>query len=114
MQNLEITTPIVDLDYLPWPGIGRNIWEAVTFSNDVYDYEVFTGFERGPDEGADGISPVYGGVVITRGALEIASLGCDEGMVKWGYGGGLYDAKAEAGQCWNSHPDNNWTSCSNK
>lgn len=109
--DLEITTPIGTVDYLPWPGIGRTIWESVSFINDDHIYEVGTGFDRTLGDG-DADTPVaFGGVSIRKNGTEIAALRCDEGSVDWGYGGGLYDAKTALGLCWSRWPDNIWLPC---
>lgn len=110
--ELEITTPLDTVDYLPWPGIGRDIWETVTFANGPYRYEVATGFSR-PMEGDDSdLEPTYGSIVITRNALPVTRLECDPGSVDWSYGGGLYDAKTSRGLCWGGYPAEVWLPCS--
>jgi len=112
--DLEVTTPVSALEYLPWPGIGRDIWETVTFSNGAFRYEVATGFSRIPqdDDGSDaGQPPVYGSVHVTENGAAIADLQCDAGTVEWGYGGGLSDAKSALGLCWTGYPDSIWRPC---
>lgn len=109
--DLEIAAPIRSVGYMPWPGIGRNIWESVTFTNNGYSYEVFTGFDRAVGDGEEDTSQVYGSVSVRKGDDEIAALICDAGSVEWSYGGGLYDAKTALGLCWQHWPENQWQPC---
>lgn len=112
--ELELTTPTHSVAYHPWPGIGRNIVETVTFENNTYTYQVATGFQRGPDEGEDDIPPAFGGIIIAKDGAEITSISCDIGSVYWSYGGGLFEAKKALGLCWNSGPNPEWLPCPNE
>ncbi len=109
--ELEIITAVSTLDYLPWPGIGRDIWESVTFANGSFRYEVAAGFSRPMGEGDAVPSPAYGSIRISRDGTEIAQILCDAGSVDWTYGGGLYDAKSALGLCWTGYPENTWSPC---
>lgn len=112
--ELEITTPVRTVDYLPWPGIGRDIWETVTFANGAFRYEVMSGFSRPLGESDAAPSPTYGSIRITKEDAVIAELICDADSVEWGYGGGLFDAKTALGLCWEGHPIQAWGPCPNE
>ncbi|MEL6573809.1 MAG: hypothetical protein AAFQ64_19320 [Pseudomonadota bacterium] len=104
--ELALSVPVVDVDYLPWPGVGSSIWETVTFYNDGYSYEVLVGFERNPENPAH-----FGGITITKAGQELATLSCDPGSIDWGWGTDLFDAKAAAGLCWDYGRDADWKPC---
>ena len=93
--ELTLSSPIETLDYTPWNGIGRSIWEAVAFHNDGVSYEVWASVDRMAD------NPIYeGGVNVLRGDALVAQLSCDKGS-KVSDLDPLYQAKRAAGQCWN-------------
>ena len=62
--ELVMTETVTGIDYTPWPGIGRSIFETVQFSNGGYDYNVLAGFVRmfGDETEADHPTPFFGGV----------------------------------------------------
>ncbi|MEH6644439.1 hypothetical protein [Sulfitobacter sp.] len=109
--ELEITTPVGTLDYLPRPGVGCDIWETVTFANGAFRYEVVSGSSRPFGEGDAVPSPTYGSIHITRDDGVIADLTCDADSVEWGYCGGFFDAKTALGLCWEGHPTKAWGPC---
>jgi hypothetical protein len=97
--DLTITTPVADLAYQPWPGIGRTIWDSVRFHNDGVDYEVWAALDKMMEEGQP--EPDWqGGVTVTRGDEILAELACtappDPPWLDQ-----LFAAKEAAGQCWN-------------
>lgn len=100
--ELTLDRPLTDLGFKPWPGIGRDIWEAAIFLTDGHRYEVFAGFQRPlGDEVVEVAPPTFGGVVVSRGGEDIARFECRTGTVEWAYGWpGLLDAKAAAGGDW--------------
>lgn len=100
--ELEIATALSDLQYQPWPGVGRAIWEAVTFHNDGTSYEVWSSFDR-----QDPDAKPEGGVNVLRGEKLIAALDCTKGSVLSGLDL-LYGAKESVGQCW-SFEHHRWT-----
>lgn len=104
--DLTLSEPTATVAYTPWPGVGRTIWETVTFRNDGYSYEVFAGIDRAPDG-----DPPYGGVIVRDGGQELAALTCDTGSVIFSYDPVLSDAKAAAGLCWGGDPETGWQSC---
>ena len=92
--ELALSQPLRDIGYQPWSGVGRAMWDAVTFRNDDTEYTVWTSFDR-LEPGA-----VWeGGVTVERGGQTLAELRCAKGSVA----GDLYavmEAKQAAGQCW--------------
>lgn len=103
--ELALKAPLASLDYTPWPGVGRTIFETVTFYNADYSYEVFAGAERVPD--AD---PPFGGILVRQGDTEVAALDCDAGSMLWDGATTITKAKRAIGQCWD-YADFRWRSC---
>ncbi|WP_157970859.1 hypothetical protein [Pseudogemmobacter bohemicus] len=93
--EMQIATALSELDYQPWPGIGRTMWEAVSFTNAGVTYEVWSSFDR-LDENAI----TEGGVNVLKGGKTVATLNCNRGTVDAGLDL-LYGAKEGVGQCWN-------------
>ena len=100
--EMQIATALSELDYQPWPGIGRAMWEAVSFHNGGVSYEVWSSFDR-LDENAQ----LEGGVNVIKGGKTVASLTCNKGSVEAGLDL-LYGAKEGIGQCW-SRETHSWT-----
>lgn len=94
--ELTLSSPVVAVDYTPWPGIGRAIWESVHFPNAGYVYEVFAGFDRMIQED-DPEDPAFGGVHVLRDDQVIAELRCSPDSVDFTWGDGLFLAKEAAG-----------------
>lgn len=93
--ELVMTDPIRKVDYQPWSGVGRSIWDAVRFFNKGVSYEVWTSLDR-LDENA-----VWeGGVIVSKGGETLAELQCARGSVRTDLYA-VYEAKLVAGQCWN-------------
>lgn len=92
--ELMLTEPLETVDYAPWPGIGRAIWDMVAFQNNGVTYEVWSAFDR-LDENA----VFEGGVNVVKGNKTLATLTCDKGSVEAGLDR-LTDLKAGIGQCW--------------
>ncbi|MGL4319628.1 MAG: hypothetical protein ACRCS3_02085 [Paracoccaceae bacterium] len=81
--------------YTPWNGIGRSLWETITFANRDVTYEVIFSFDR-MDENAQ---PEWG-VVVVKGDDIIANLTCDSQAANVPFDG-LYDQITATGLCWN-------------
>lgn len=93
--ELTITTPYADLYYQPWSGVGRAMWDAVTFENNGTGYEVWTSLDR-----LEGNSQWEGGVNVLKGGKSIAQLTCAPGTAE-GDLSAISEGKYAAGQCWN-------------
>ncbi len=110
--DLALSVPVIDAEYTPWPGIGRAIWETVTFHNDKTSYVVAGVIDRKfSDDEKDEIQAEISGLIdVNEGGETLATLECDPGSVVFAYGGSIYDAKTAAGQCYNLE-ERRWESC---
>lgn len=110
--ELELVPPVTEVDLTPWPGVGRTIWEEVTFRNAEHAYVVYGSIDRAPPaDGSDEIAvTVSGGITVRRHDEDIAHLTCDPGSVMFPWGTSLFDAKEAAGQCYDPEP-RNWGIC---
>ncbi|MFM7333601.1 MAG: hypothetical protein ACKO1H_04180, partial [Tabrizicola sp.] len=100
--ELTISEPLETVDYTPWPGIGRAIWDMVAFQNEGVTYEVWTSFDK-MDENA----VMEGGVNVVQDDTLLATLTCDKGSVAAGLDR-ISDLKAGIGQCWD-YENQAWT-----
>ena len=103
--ELELVEPVETLNYTPWPGVGRSIWESVQFHNAEYSYEVAAGFERpwGEEVYEDVPERNFGGVVVRRNGKELTDLSCDRRSVDFTWTEDLSDAKRLWGYNWDTH-----------
>lgn len=95
--ELRLSEPVAKVAHQPWPGVGRAIWEATTFSNAGYAYEVWMSVDRLIED-----APQEAGVTVTKGDKTLAELRCDAGSVDAGFWA-VDDAKEAQGICWNMH-----------
>ena len=102
--DLALSVPIVELAYTPWPGIGRDIWESVSFDNKGYTYELSVGFERMFEGEAQSDGPRhFGQLTVTQGTKILSVMACQPETVSYSYGEGLFAAKAARGQQWDAN-----------
>ncbi len=78
--ELALTVPASQIDYAPWPGVGRSIFESVTFHNSGVSYEVFAGVDREATANNQR-GDAFGGITVFQKGTEIAALECDPGSV---------------------------------
>lgn len=99
VPELVLTETVASIDYTPWPGVGRAIWEEVTFQNGDYRYTVFAGFERlfGEMSDVDLPNPHFGGVTVRIAGEIIADLQCIPGTTEAPWGDALFRAKEAMG-----------------
>jgi hypothetical protein len=94
-NNKTIELRLVDgpraYQFRPWPGIGRTIWENVTFTRGPFAYQVYSSFDKMSHETQSGVS-------VLRGDTEIASLSCDEDAGAFPFDP-VSDALTRAGYC---------------
>lgn len=96
--DLSLTRHVRDVDVVPWPGVGRWIWEEFTLTNGAYSYAVHYSFERNPENMAIG-----GGVTVRQGETVLVELECASASVNFsGFPSPVFDAKIAAGQAWDS------------
>ncbi len=104
--EMYLETPMRGLNYTPWNGIGRAIYEQVIFRNEDISYVVWSGFERDPGM----IDPLRAGIVVEdQNENVLAELRCDIGSVRAEIDG-LYDAKSNLNMCWD-YNDFQWQNC---
>jgi hypothetical protein len=106
--DLFLTSAITRADYLPWDGFGRTIHDQVRFYNDGVSYEVWSSIDK--QMSADEPEPEWqGGVIVTQGDEVLADLACtappDPPTLD-----ALYQAKQDAGQCWD-FDGQQWATC---
>ena len=103
--ELTIAEPLETVDFTPWPGIGRYIWETVAFRNAGFTYQIHTSVERGPDA----TTGLVADLTVFDGDAEIALLACDMDTATNSLDR-IYDLKAEIGQCWDME-SRSWGLC---
>ncbi len=101
--ELSIAEPLQTVQFTPWPGMGRYMWETVTFTNRNYAYEVWTSIERGPEA----TTGLVAAVTVYKDGNEIARLECDEGTPSNALDQ-INDLKHAIGQCWD-YDTETWT-----
>ena len=111
-SELTITRPVADVHLTPWPGIGRTIWEEVTFFNEGHSYTLHASIERvyPDDENAEIEAHLFGGLIVRKGERELARLTCLPQTINFPWGTGLFDAKVGAGQCYDQN-SRDWGRC---
>lgn len=111
-DSLDISVNIPELDYTPWPGIGRTIWERITLYNDGVRYEVYGGINREypQDENNEMKTSTFGGVEVFQEDRLLATLECDDGSVEFSYGAEIVDAMQSHNLCWD-HSSKDWIGC---
>ncbi len=101
--ELSIAEPLETVAFTPWPGVGRYIWEKVSFRNGAFAYEVYSSVERGPDAATGQV----GTITVFEGDTEIVHLTCDADTIA-GSLDRIYDLKQSIGQCWDAD-SKTWT-----
>lgn len=99
LPELELITPLRDVDVTPWPGVGGSIWEEMIFTNNDVEYVVWQSMQRDPENTAHS-----GGVNVREKGAEtdlLASLTCDPAILFSEAGIFAFsDAKIANGQTW--------------
>ena len=72
-RELELSEPLSALTLQPWSGVGRSIWEGLSFRNAGYTYEAYLSFDRLNPDGA-----MEGGVSVLKGDDLVAQLAWPE------------------------------------
>ncbi|WP_175484849.1 hypothetical protein [Jannaschia pohangensis] len=99
--ELALSVPITEVDYVPWPGVGRSIAEGIDFRNGNHVYKVYAGFDRMYDDEPEDLERSFGGVRIARDDLPLGEMICDPPTVDFGWSPPLWDAMIAAGLEWN-------------
>ena len=93
--ELTLTAAPADGVYTPWNGIGRYVYDSITFPNAGYAYEVWQSVDKmTPDAGLE-----YG-VNVMQGDALLKNLTCDAGAQAQPFDS-LYAATEAQGLCWN-------------
>ncbi|KPP93695.1 MAG: Mitochondrial ribosomal protein L51 / S25 / CI-B8 domain [Rhodobacteraceae bacterium HLUCCA08] len=72
-------------EFVPWNGVGRDIWEAVRLTNNAITYEVYGGFDR-MTAADDSVVSHFGGIVVLDAkGVELAHLICRPETVSYAY-----------------------------
>jgi len=106
--DLVIETPLTELAYTPWPGIGSAIWDEVGFFNAGIEYHLWQNFDRSPSD-AEGTVLVSAGIVVLKGEEELARLNCDTASITPAVDG-LWDVFDARGLCFESETQQ-WQRC---
>lgn len=93
--QLELRAALADAPYTPWSGMGRAMFETVTFRNDGYVYDVYLSFDR-----LDPQSQWEGGVTVTKAGTEQAYLECDPATLSANFEPVHDLMRDQAGLCW--------------
>ncbi len=110
--ELTLSTPVADLDYTPWPGIGRSIWATTAFENQGFTYLLWYNYDKidalEDAQAAGAPDPLTAGISVLRGDGEgLASLECDPGSITTRMDA-LSQAKEALGLCWDGQT---WGPC---
>ena len=111
--DLALSTPVRDLPFTPWPGIGRSIWADVSFVNqDVtyllwYNYDKVNAIEEAQEAGAP--DPLSAGILVLKGEEELARLDCDPGSIDTQMDA-VFEAKEAQGMCFD-FASRAWAAC---
>jgi len=97
--ELTLTSPMETLDAHPWSGIGRAIFESVTFTNSSYGYEGGMGLDK--FRALEGENGRGGAVTILQGQTTLQTLACDDDTARY-EAFSLEDAFKAQGFCWNT------------
>ncbi len=102
MPELALVTSLADLDFRPWNGLGRAIWEEVSFTNGPYTYAVHGGFDRpwGDESVGDIASRHFGAVSVARDGAIFLDLDCDRSTVAFAWDDRLWKSKNDLGYVW--------------
>jgi hypothetical protein len=99
--ELEMTRHVRDVEFMPWPGVGQNLWETTTLSNQDHEYRMTYVINREGASEADDYS-IRGFLEVYRDGSKLVQLECEpQTLLFSGYPSYLYDAKRAAGQVWN-------------
>ena len=77
--ELALTQGLDEVTATPWPGIGRSIYEDVTFRNGSVSYTAWISVDRLAED-----QPTTGGVVVEQNGRRLAELTCNTGTADIG------------------------------
>lgn len=91
--DLLLARKEVDVSMSPWNGVGRSIYEEISFHNREYSYILGYSMDRKAQD-----SPLEGTLIVVEGDATAAELTCDKGSVQTADFYPLFEAKELAGQ----------------
>lgn len=99
--ELSLLDTVENVDFEPWSGLGKAIYERITLYNGDYSYEVGGGFDR-PFSEEEMLLDIrrFGWIDVAQNGEVVSRLECIPETVTYGFGGGIYDAKVNAGLAW--------------
>ncbi|MFQ6549741.1 hypothetical protein AADZ90_017465 [Aestuariibius sp. 2305UL40-4] len=108
--DLEFSEPLESVGYTPWSGAGWTVGEDLSFHNGDTTYRVAGLASRGPVDDEQDLAEPSGRLTVEQDGINVAVLSCDAGSVDFPWSQAIYNAKQDAGQCWN-HPELTWSDC---
>ncbi|WP_299772668.1 hypothetical protein [uncultured Tateyamaria sp.] len=93
LPELSLTRPLGQVQATPWPGVGRSIWEDITFENVGTRYTAWISVDRMTED-----FTTTGGVMVAQGEQKLADLDCKTGTAEVGVFA-IADAMQAAGYC---------------
>lgn len=102
VPELALITSIADLDYRPWNGLWKDIWEEISFENGNYAYAVHGGYERpwGDETYKDVLNRNFGAVSVARDGEIFMDLDCDRSKIEFIWGDDIRKIKESLGFVW--------------
>ena len=97
--ELILSQSVAQVDYRPWNGVGKAIYEEVRFPRSDVSYVVFGGIDRIDGE-EEIIAAPFGGVEVIRGETVLGKFSCTPETTRFSWGEGLSNAKRAAGFTW--------------
>jgi len=102
--ELVLERDLLTVEYVPWAGVGRTLYESVQLENAGIAYDVWHGLDRLEENAA-----LDGGVSVLQGEATLANLLCNPGTAM-GDIDPLFDAIEAAGRCF-SLDTRKWGPC---
>lgn len=102
VPELSLAKPIADLDYRPWNGLGKDIWEEIRFRVGPYEYAVHGGYERpwGDELPEDNPYRNFGAVSVAYQGEVFMDLECDRATIDFTWADDILRAKERLGFVW--------------
>ena len=79
--ELELTRDVEQVVYTPWPGIGRTMWEELSFENEGVTYQFSSYAEKLMEEGTEDDLALGTDLNVLRGEKLLAQFSCDPAQV---------------------------------
>lgn len=96
--EMVLATSVRRISYTPWNGVGRSIFEEMSFLNGAVAYTLWVSVDRQPAQ-EDAAPAVTAGIEVNEGDRVLARLDCDAGTVDAALDE-IWSAKATEGQCY--------------